>query len=301
MTSATISATMVRELRDKTGAGMLECKKALEETSGDIDNAIKYLREKGIASAGKKAGRTASEGLVGLKIEGTTGVLAELNCETDFVARTDQFKAVVADLTHQAHKDAGDGDAKANAAAMLAKPFAKNPGQSVEDVVKGAIAAMGENMALSRVSKISVSQGVLGSYLHSDGKLAAIVALKCGKADSAGKAEVIELAKDLAMQVAGNLPPAEVVSREQISPALVAREKEIAINQARATGKPEAILEKIAEGKLNKVLQEITLLDQAFVKEPSLTIAALVKQVAAKIGDTLTVESFIRIKVGEAA
>jgi elongation factor Ts len=301
MSAAVISAVMVRDLREKTGAGMMECKKALEEAQGDMDKAVKVLREKGIASASKKAGRAAGEGLVGVKIEGTKGVLSELNCETDFVARTDQFKAVVAELAAQALKDAPAGEPKASAAALLQMPSAKNPAQKVEDVVKAAIAAMGENMTLSRVAKISVAQGVLGSYLHSDGKMATIVAIKCGKADSASKAEVVELAKDVAMQVAGNLPPAEVVSREQISPELVAREKDIAMNQARATGKPENIIEKIAEGKLSKVLQEITLLDQLFVKDPALTIAALVKQVGAKVGDSLEVEAFIRIKVGEAS
>lgn len=285
---------MVRDLREKTGAGMLECKKALEESKGDMDGAVKWLREKGIASASKKAGRAAGEGLVGVKIEGTNGVLAELNCETDFVARTDQFKAVVASLTATALKDARPGEPKAAAAELL-----KNA--DVETAVKSAIGAMGENMALSRVAKISVSTGILGSYLHSDGKLAAIVSIKCGKAETAQKAEVIELAKDIAMQVAGNLPPAEVVSRDQVSPELVAREKEIAINQARATGKPENILEKIAEGKLAKVLQEITLLDQLYLKDPSIKVSELVKQVAGKAGDTLSIEAFVRIKVGEAS
>jgi elongation factor Ts len=301
MSTTAISASMVRDLREKTGAGMMECKKALEESKGDIEGAVKWLREKGIASASKKAGRAAGEGLVGLKIEGHQGVLAELNCETDFVALTDKFKAALAELTEQAFEDGVAGEPKAAAAALLAKPSLKNPAQTVEDVVKAAIGAMGENMALSRVCKISVKQGVLGSYLHSDGKLATIVALATGKADSASKAEVADLARDLAMQLAGNLPPAEVVSRDQISPELVAREKEIAVNQARATGKPEAILEKIAEGKLSKVLQEITLLDQLFVKDPNLKVADLIKQVAGKVGDSLTVESFVRIKVGEAS
>lgn len=301
MTTASISATMVRDLREKTGAGMLECKKALEESAGDMDKAVKWLREKGIASAAKKAGRAAAEGLVGIKLEGKTGVLLELNCETDFVALTDQFKGLLSDLTAQALSEAPAGDAKAAAAELLAKKSAKNAAQSVDEVVKAAIGAMGENMTLSRVAKLSVSQGLLGSYLHSDSKLATLVALKCGKSESASKPEVQELAKDLAMQVAGNLPPAEVVSREQISPALIAREKDIAINQARATGKPEAMVEKIAEGKLNKVLQEIALLDQLFVKDPSMKISDLIKKVAGQVSDSLEVEGFVRLKVGEAA
>jgi elongation factor Ts len=301
MSAATISASMVRDLREKTGAGMMECKKALEESKGDMDGAVKWLREKGIASASKKAGRAAGEGLVGMKIEGHQAVLVEFNCETDFVALTDKFKAALAELTEQAFRDAEQGEPKAAAAALLKKSSLKDPSQTVEDLVKAAIGSMGENMALSRVAKISVSQGVLGSYMHSDGKLATVVALKCGKEASATHVEVVALAKDLAMQVAGSLPPAEVVSRDQISPELIAREKDIAINQARATGKPEAILEKIAEGKLSKVLQEITLLDQLFVKDPGLKVADLVKQVAAKVGDSITVESFVRLKVGESA
>jgi elongation factor Ts len=301
MSAATISASMVRDLREKTGAGMMECKKALEESKGDMDGAVKWLREKGIASASKKAGRAAGEGLVGLKIEGHSGVLIEFNCETDFVALTDKFKAALAELTEQAFRDGEKGEPKAAAAALLAKPSLKDPAQRVEDVVKAAIGSMGENMSLSRVAKISVTQGLLGSYLHSDGKLATIVALECGKEASATHLEVVALAKDIAMQIAGNLPPAEVVSRDQISPELIAREKDIAINQARATGKPEAILEKIAEGKLSKVLQEITLLDQLFVKDPSQKVSDLVKSVAAKVGDTITVASFVRLKVGESA
>lgn len=214
--TATISASQVKDLRERTGAGMMECKKALDEAQGDMDKAIKYLREKGLANAAKKAGRAAAEGLVGVKSDAKSGVIVELNCETDFVARTDQFKAVVADLTAQAFSDAQAGDPKVAAEAFLKKPNAKNAAQTVEDVVKATIGALGENMALSRVAKISVSQGLIGSYVHSDGKLAALVALKCGKADSAAKPEVQELAKDLAMQVAGNLPPAEVVSKDQI-------------------------------------------------------------------------------------
>ncbi len=294
-----ITASDVKDLREKTGAGMMECKKALEESAGDMEKAVKYLREKGIASASKKAGRTAAEGLVGLKSQNGQAVLLELNCETDFVARTDGFKALVAALTEQAFNDAVPGEPKAVAEALLKKPAAKNPAQTVEDLVKAAIGAMGENMALSRAAKLSVSSGLIGSYLHSDGRLGSLVALKCGKAESAGRADVQELARDLAMQVAGNLPPAEVVSRDQISPALVAREKEIAVTQAAATGKTGPILEKIAEGKLNKVLQEITLLDQAFVKDPGMKISALIDKVAKAAGDVLSVESFARLKVGE--
>jgi elongation factor Ts len=287
-----ITADKVKELREKTGAGMMECKKALTENGGDMDAAVKWLREKGIAGAEKKAGRATAEGLVGLKVEGSKGVIVEINCETDFVAKTDPFQALVAEAAEAALKAELPADPVAAAAALGSAGIAAK--------VKETIAALGENMALARVASLRVRQGLLGSYRHSDGKLAAVVALECGKADSVARPEVVELAKNLAMQVAGNLPPAEVVSREQISPELIAREKEIAMTQAQqaGAGKPAHIIEKIAEGKVNKVLQEITLLEQAFIMDGNLKIADLLKQVGAKVGDTLSISGFIRIKVG---
>jgi elongation factor Ts len=293
-----ITATTVKELREKSGAGMMECKKALEQSNGDLDAAMKWLREKGAASAEKKAGRATAEGLVAFRVEGGKGVIVEVNCETDFVAKTEQFLALVADAADAAVKASLPAD-PAEAAAALAQAKAKD-GQTLEAHVKAAIAGLGENMALARAAQITVKQGLLGSYRHSDGKLAALVALECGKADTAAKPEALELAKNLAMQVAGNLPPAEVVSREQISPALIAREREIAVTQAAqaGAGKPQAIIDKIAEGKVNKVLQEITLLEQPFIMETNLKISDLLKQAGAKLGDTLTVSGFARLKVG---
>lgn len=293
-----ITADMVKELREKTGAAMMDCKKALAENGGVMDAAVKWLREKGIASAEKKAGRATAEGLTAVKVEGGKGVIVEVNCETDFVAKTEQFVALVDAAAAAALKIALPADAVA-AAAELAQQKAAD-GQTLEAHVKTTIGALGENMSLARAAGISVKQGLLGQYRHSDGKLAAVVALECGKADSAAKAEVVELARNLAMQVAGNLPPAEVVSRDQVSPELIAREKEIAVTQAQqaGAGKPQAIIDKIAEGKVNKVLQEITLLEQAFIMDTSVKIEALLKQVGAKVGDSLSISGFIRLKVG---
>ena len=293
-----ITADMVRELREKSGAAMMDCKKALTENNGDLDASMKWLREKGIASAEKKAGRAAAEGLVGYKIDGKKGVIVEINCETDFVAKTEKFLALVENAVQAAHQTELPADPIAASTVLAA--IAAADGQTLEHHVKATIGTLGENMALARVLSINVKQGVLGSYRHSDGKLVAVVAIECGKADSAAKPEVVELAKNLAMQVAGNLPPAEVVSRDQISAELIAREKEIALTQAQAAGagKPQAIVDKIAEGKVNKVLQEITLLEQPFIMDTSLKIADLLKQAGAKVGDTLTVGGFIRLKVG---
>jgi elongation factor Ts len=294
-----ISAAKVKELREKSGAAMMDCKRALEQNGGDLDASMKWLREKGIASAEKKAGRAAAEGLVGVKVSGSKGVIVEINCETDFVAKTPQFQALLASAVEAAFAAESLPEDSAAAAQAVAGLKAAD-GQTIENLVKATIGSLGENMALARVSRLEVKQGVLGSYRHSDGKLASLVVLEAGKAESAAKPEVAELAKDLAMQVAGNLPPAEVVSREQISPALIAREKEIALTQAKQAGegKPINIIERIAEGKVNKVLQELTLLEQAFIKDGNVKIADLVKQAGAKAGDTLTVKAFARLKVG---
>jgi elongation factor Ts len=294
-----ITAEMVKTLREKSGAGMMECKRALEGNAGDMEASMKWLREKGIASAEKKAGRAAAEGLAGMHVGAAHGVIVEVNCETDFVAKTPQFLALL-DAAVKAADAAPQLPADPVAAAAVVAQCRTADGQSVEQLVKAAIGSLGENMALARVARLSVKRGVLGSYRHSDGKLASLVALECGKAESAARAEVLELAKDLAMQVAGNLPPAEVVSRDQISPALIAREREIAVTQAAqaGAGKPQAIIEKIAEGKMNKVLQEITLLEQPFIKETNLKVADLLKQASAKVGDQLSIGGFVRLKVG---
>jgi elongation factor Ts len=289
-----ITATQVKELRDKTGAGMMECKKALGETEGDMEKAVTWLREKGIASASKKAGRATGEGLVGLLIkdDGTAGALAEVSCETDFVAKTEDFTGLVKLAAEtalaQADQDPAAGGEKV--AGVLAEKL------------KATIGKLGENMALPRAAALKVQgNGALGSYLHPDGKLAVLVELACGKADTVSKKEFKDLARDLAMQVAGHIPPAQVVRKEQIDAAFVAKEREIAVAQARETGKPEAILEKIAEGKVNKVLQEITLLEQVFVKEGKDKISEVVARVAKALGDELTVKRFVRLKVGESA
>jgi elongation factor Ts len=290
---AEITALMVKDLREKSGAGMMECKKALEQTGGDMAKAMDTLREKGIASASKKAGRAANEGLVGLaaSADGKRAVVVEVMCETDFVARTADFQGLVASLAKQALAASLSADPAQAAAELLAIA-------GVADQVKAVIGKLGENMSLARVASISVDGGLLGSYVHADSKLAAVVALKAGKP---GDPAVTQLGRDLAMQVAGNIPAAQVVRRDQVAPEFLAKEREIALAQARETGKPEAILPKIAEGKVNKVLQEITLLEQSFIKEPTLTIQALVDQVAKQAGDKLSVEGFIRMRVGEKA
>ncbi len=299
---AAISATLVKDLREKSGAGMLECKKALEENGGDLAKAMDWLREKGIASAGKKASRAANEGLVALHVaaDGRKGVMVEINCETDFVARTEDFKALASQLAEQATGEALSTDPAQAASELLARPFARQSGQTVEEALKALIGKLGENMSLARVASLEVKgSGLLAAYRHADGKLGTLVALGCAKADTLSKDDFKSLGHDLALQVAGSNPPALVVKREEIDADFIAKEREIALVQAKATGKPEAILPKIAEGKVNKVLEEITLLEQPFIKEPGTKVGDLLKKAASGLGDTAEVQGFKRLKVGE--
>jgi elongation factor Ts len=298
--AVTISASDVKELRERSGAGMMECKKALEENGGDMAKAMSWLREKGIAAAGKKASREAKEGLVGVKLEGRRAALVEVACETDFVAKTDDFKNLVAGLAEAAFKTASLSVDPAQAAqSLLTQPSPRLAGKSLDEEIKAVIGKLGENMFLARAAVLEApASGGLGTYVHG-GKLATVVALSCGKAETASKPEFEELARDLAMQAAGANPPAVAVSRDRLPADFIAKEKEIALAQARATGKPEAILPKIAEGKVNKVLQEVSLLDQAFIKEPDKTVAGRVAEASKALGDTLKVENFVRLKVGE--
>lgn len=289
---AAITANDVKELREKSGAGMLECKKALEESQGDASKALDWLRQKGIASAAKKASREAKEGLIGVKLEGRQGALVEVNCETDFVAKTDDFKKLIADLAQAALGQSLPADA-AQAAAQVLSP-------ALAEQLKATIGKLGENMVASRAAGIEApAPGGLGMYLHADGKLAAVVALSCEKPASEGSEDFKQLARDLAMQVAGAMPPPLAVSRDQVPKEWLAKEEEIAVAQARATGKPEAILKKIAEGKVQKALQEVSLMDQVYLKEPDLTVAKLLAKVGAQLQDKVTITRFLRMKVGE--
>ena len=271
-----ITAGLVKELRERTGAGMMECKKALVETNGDIDAAIEHMRKTGLAKADKKAGRTAAEGLVVFKIsdDGKRAAMVEVNCETDFVAKGDDFinfadSVAAATLATQ----------PADIDALLATPL--NGGDSIADTTKALIAKIGENMAVRRFATMSTEDGVLGSYLHG-GRIGVLVELKGG--DEA-------LAKDIAMHVAASKPAC--VSEEQVSAELIEKEKEIFSAQAAESGKPAEIIAKMVEGRIKKFLKEITLLGQPFVKNPDQTVEQLVKAANA------TVVGFARLEVGE--
>jgi len=283
-----ITASMVKELRDKTNAGMMDCKKALKETSGDIEKAIDYLREKGLSQAAKKSGRIAAEGLTTVLIsaDGKKGVAIEVNSETDFVAKNEEFKSFVTQ-TAQAVLDNDPADLEALKSVVL------EDGKTVQDTLTDKIAKIGENMSLRRFGEVKVNNGVVAGYIHGGGKISVAVAL-----ESEGDKETLEiLGKDLAMQVAAMNP--KYVSTEDVDAEFIAHEKEILIAQALNEGKPRNIVEKMVEGRLNKELKEICLLEQVFVKDADMTVKKVIAETAKKIGSDIKVAGVLRYEVGE--
>lgn len=278
-----VSAQAVKELREKTGAGMMDCQRALVEAGGDLEEAIKILRKKGLAAAAKKAGRVAKDGLVAIAVsaDGKKAGMVELNCETDFVARTEQYQSLVKSLAEQAMNEA-----VADAAALAARPFVADPSHTVAEVIASHIATIGENIVLSRALHWDAGEGMkLGSYLHMGGKIGVLVEVS----DFANE----ETVKDIAMQVAAAEP--RFVDPASVPGEVIREEKEIAKAQAAAAGKPEAVQEKIAEGKLAKFYEQVCLVEQPFVKDPN----RKVKDVLAERGKVV-VARFARFRLGEA-
>jgi elongation factor Ts len=285
----TITAKDVQELRQRTGAGMMDCKKALEENGGDIDAAVESLRKRGIAKAEKRADRSTTEGLIGAEVRGGVGVLVELNCETDFVARNEDFGAVLNTLVEQMFTSgAADKDA------FLASTM---NGQSVDEFVKLASGKTGEAVQVRRVARVDAgATGQVGVYKHHNGKLAALVAITAGSADVAGNAATVEVAKFVAEHVAAAAPLA--VDRSGVPADKLDSERRIAEEQARQTGKPEAMIEKIATGKVEAFLKDVTLLPQPWVRDGAKTIGDLVKEHGKTAGGDLAVASFVRFQLG---
>ena len=272
-----ITAGMVKELRERTGAGMMDCKKALTQTDGDMDKAIDFLREKGLAAAAKKASRVAAEGVVASYVseDGKIGVIVEINCETDFVAKTDNFQAMVSAISaHIAKTNPADMEAL-NASEIEA-------GKTVNALVTESIAKIGENISLRRFARYEVEEGLVAAYIHAGGKIGVLVNLKGGSA---------ELGKDIAMHVAAANP--SYLSREQVPTAELEHEKAVLSEQARKEGKPEKIIEKMVTGRIQKYYKEVCLLDQEFVKDPDQTIAKLAAANNAEIVE------FARFQLGE--
>lgn len=280
---AEISAKIVMELRGRTGAGMMDCKKALAAVEGDMEKAIDYLREKGLAAAAKKQSRIAAEGLVGSFVckECATGALVEVNCETDFVAKTDKFKALVSDVAEQvAKKNPADVDA------LLKQPFFKDESTTIEQMVTAATAEIGEKISIRRF--VRYEGGIVESYIHMGGKVGVLV-----QAEGTSNEEVIH---DVALQIAAASPVApEYVRREEVDPSHLEHEKEILIAQARNEGKPENIIEKMVQGRIVKFYKEVCLLEQAFVKDADISVGKMIEQKA----KGLNIVRFTRYKMGD--
>ncbi len=284
-----ITAKAIQELREKTGVGMMDCKRALQEADGDMEEAVKVLRKKGMATAQKKSVRAASEGLIQSFIgaEGKTGALVEVNCETDFVARTDDFIKLVDDLSKQAC-DA----APADEAAFLAQPFAAQPSVSVKDAIVEKVAKLGENIQFRRL--VRFEGDLVASYIHAGGKIGVLMQLGCASPADASDEAVSEAVKDLCMQVAASAP--RFVSRDEVTDEVLQSEREIYRDQVIAQGKPANIVDKIVDGKMNKFYEENCLLEQPFVKDPAKKVQAYLGE---KAGDRLTVVRFARFVLGE--
>jgi elongation factor Ts len=287
---ATITAAMVKELRESTGAGMMDCKAALTETAGNMQEAQDWLRKKGLSKAAKKAGRVAAEGLIGAVTSGNKGVVVEVNSETDFVARNEQFQGLVKMIAQVALKVGADVD-KINAAPV--------GNATVAAAISEAIATIGENMSLRRAAALEVSKGVVSSYIHNAvidgaGKMGVIVAL-----ESAGKAdELAALGKQLAMHVAATNPQA--LDPTGLDPAVVAREKDVLADKYRQQGKPENVIEKIVESGLKTYYKEVCLLEQAFIHdEKGKPVGQALKEAEGKIGAPVKITGFVRYALGE--
>ncbi len=283
-----ISAQQVKELRERTGAGMMDCKKALAEVDGDLEAAVSYLREQGLAGANRKSGRVAADGLVGIFAtdDGSGAVMLELNCETDFVAKTDEFKALLdkvgAALLEGDTPDEGSGDSVDEVQAG---------GVPLATVIKEAVASIGENISLRRFVKMHSDGGPIGRYVHAGGKIGVLVDVRGAAPDQA------ELTKSLAMQAAAALP--RYVSRGEVPEDEIAKEREIFKAQALASGKPENVVDRIVDGKLEKFYREICLLEQEYVRDPDLTVEKLIAQAAKDSGRELAVQGFARYQLGE--
>jgi elongation factor Ts len=287
---AEVSAVLVKELREKTGAGMMDCKRALGETDGDIETAIDWLRKKGLSSAAKKAGRVASEGLIGVATRGASGALIEVNAETDFVARNDKFQNFVRAATELA-LDAADLEA------LKAAPY-PGGGHSVGEELTRLIATVGENMSLRRVAWFAVSPGVVVSYMHNAlapnlGKIGVLVALE----STADQAKLAELGKKLALHIAAANP--RYLDIASVDPKALDREREVLREQARASGKMDAILDKMVEGRLKKFYEEVVLLEHIFVIDGETKIAKVLEQAAKELGAPVRVAAFARFALGE--
>ena len=289
---AAITSAMVKELRERTAAGMMDCKKALMATDGDMEKAIEWLREKGLAQAAKKASRIAAEGVVAQYVApcGCTGVIVEVNCETDFVAKTDNFKAFANNVAKHI--------AKANPASveeMLEQKFVDDETKTISDLISDATVAIGEKISVRRFARYK-TEGAVSTYIHMGGKVGVLVEVACDEAHKDNET-VKEFAHDLALQIAAAKP--EAVRREEVDSSKLEKEKEILRAQALNEGKPEKIVDKMVEGRIEKYYKEVCLIDQAFVKDGDKNIKSYMAEIAKATGAELDIVRFTRFERGE--
>ncbi len=288
---AEVTAALVKQLREKTGAGMMDCKKALADTDGDLEAAVDWLRKKGLSQARKKAGRATAEGLVAVATKGSKGAMVEVNAETDFVARNETFQTFAQTVAQVALETDGSEDAVQNASYP-------GTGRTVADELTQLIGTVGENMKLGRSTVIDVGEGAVAGYVHNQlgaglGKLGVLLGLR----SSGDTAKLEGLAKQLAMHVAAANPNA--ISQDDIAPDLIQRERQVLEEQARASGKPENIIEKMVEGRLRKFYEEVALLDQVFVVDGENKVRTVVENLAQELGTEVAVADFKRFELGE--
>ncbi|WP_420394065.1 translation elongation factor Ts [Acuticoccus sp.] len=287
----TITAQQVKALREKTGVGMMDCKTALNESGGDMEAAVDWLRKKGLSKAAKKADRVAAEGLVGVAGDGTRAALVEVNSETDFVGRNETFQTLVRTIAQEGLSAGGDIDA------LKAKPFPDSD-RTVGEEVTEAVSTIGENLNLRRTEMLEVPDGVVSTYVHNAvapglGKLGVLVAMR----SSGDKDRLDELGRKVAMHIAAVGPLA--LNVDEVPPEAVERERAVYAEQARASGKPEAIIEKMVEGRMRKFYEEVVLLKQSFVVNPDQTVEAAVKEAEGPVGAPIEVTGFARFALGE--
>ena len=287
---AEITASLVKDLREKTGAGMMDCKNALTAAEGDIEGAIDWLRKKGLAAAAKKSGRVASEGLVGIASGPREGAVVEVNAETDFVARNDQFQAYVHDVAKLALTSSADMES------LKQMPYPS--GRSVAEELTHLIATIGENMSLRRAAKLAVNHGVVATYVHNAlapelGRIGVLVALE----STGDQDKLTALGRQIAMHVAAAKPDALRI--DEVDQTALARERSILVDQAKASGKPEAIIEKMVEGRLRKYYEEVVLLEQVYVIDGETKVAKVVENAAKDVGAPVQLTGFVRFALGE--
>ena len=285
-----ISASMVKELRERTGAGMMDCKRALSETDGDMDKAIELLREKGLAAAAKKAGRIAAEGLVCTYIseDMKVGTVVEVNCETDFVAANEEFVTLAKNIAKQASETTST-----TVDELVAEKYIADEAITITEAVTGLIAKLGENMSVRRFEKFSIENGVVQSYIHGGGRIGVLVELACEKQDDV----LIQIAKDVAMQVAAANPL--FLDNTCVDNETLEKEKEIYRVQALNEGKPEKIVEKMVMGRVNKYYKEVCLVEQIWVKNSDYTITKYLQEESKKLGADIKITRFVRFERGE--